>query len=291
MLVVAAHDPTATAALWVSFGSLAVSSVALLAGVAMHRQSGPRVRVVLGPMIMTDYGTIREKQPKLGWPADLNDQGTAPRRLELARITVTNIGRSPTMVDSIGLHTQAGWSGRKRAGHVSRPLPLGEFGGVTDFELRIEPGEYVTVFMFPWDLVHSRAVTAGRPIWVRASARVAGRRRLAKSPWRWRWTVTPAQLTMSGGPPTEEDVIYRRVWLDLQAKREPSPPVPICVHMDVLEAWQDRPAELSKREARVLITEAIGDQMIVRRMLAYDLVEDLEMAGFITDPVEDSAPG
>lgn len=156
--------------------SLLVSMLGVLSQVVLYRRSGGRLSVRFTPAVMTHLGTV-VTAPRGGWrslsepPLDEHDLW-----VDIAQITVGNLGRTVVWVSHIGL--DFGASGR--LGHRSRTVmtvrPIVLTGGVRDNSpLRLEPGQAVAMYVTVRDQLAWAACTRRRDrLLVRATLRVAG---------------------------------------------------------------------------------------------------------------------
>jgi hypothetical protein len=220
-------DPTA----WIA---LALSIFSILVTVLLRYLDGPRVRVRVRPVLLNVGlgGTYTYSGGR--WPIpELEAIGTMRKPdpgevIELAEIVIENAGRNAMTVYEVGFcwlgeRTNDQWW-RRRARHANVPTPIRPphapeaaqvFADGDRF--RIQPSDSVTLLVNYWDAVRAQRPTPNGEIELRASVRVAGKRRLKKSPWKRRWHIPDDAVTSVGTSKTMplRAVISRSIALSL----------------------------------------------------------------------------
>jgi hypothetical protein len=183
-------DQTAFA---IALVSIAISVVGLAWQLTLYRLSGARIRIRLTPVLMTHLGTIIQG-PEGRWPSlvpDIAGLREVDLWVELAKIDIANIGRTPIWVSGIGLDfgSESRLKPRRRLTMSLQPIRVN--ASLTDgAPTRLEPGQAVEMFV----PLMSSITTAERQlgmhgrITVRGTAVLAGRRP-KRSPWRRKMRV------------------------------------------------------------------------------------------------------
>jgi hypothetical protein len=208
------HITTAGAALAVS---LAVALWQLL----QWTLEGGRVRLRLRPATLDNLGTLHTG-PEPGWPSTL-PPGVSPASrwsVELAQLTIENLGRTAVTV-SAGLDFgRVSW--RRFGRWTIVPRVVAREGFSVERRVRLEPFDEVAFLFDLWSVLDpARGDPPPRPLTVRGTARVAGKRLSRRSPSWKRWTVRPGQLSLFPGPVDRAQVIYVSVWRDLETLTSP----------------------------------------------------------------------
>lgn len=179
--------------------ALAISLALVVWEILRYRLEGGRARVRMNAGLLTDYSLAQSGR---SWShlADMTkDQGGWP--LEVAVIEVENPSRTPITIGEVSLDF-----GRTGLFHLGRyrvsPRHLEGHGAVTGATKRLEPFDRCIFIFDVWQVLQPRgaaSVVPERPLDLRASVRVAGRRRLTRSPWWKRWPVAPGQVSFISG--------------------------------------------------------------------------------------------
>lgn len=198
-------DPTAVIA-------LILSIVGLLVTILLRYLDGPRVRIVVRPVLLGvgGGGTLTYFGGK--WPIPPSSIG-AKRQLprygevvELAEIVIENAGRHPMTVYEVGFRWFGGrrhwW--RRRVRHSVVPTPIRP-PWITDprtyatgDRFRIEPSDVTTVLVDYWSVVRANRPSPRGAIKLRGGVRVAGRRRMKQSSKKARWHIGDNAATSIG---------------------------------------------------------------------------------------------
>ncbi len=175
---------------------------------------GGRVRVRMTPGLLDDY--------KLQTASTWKNLGKAAAErggwhVEVAVIDVENLGRTPVTVSgvSLDLGPSKRWQPWQRWSIGPRPLEGHE--AVTARAYRLEPFDTVRYLYEVWPvLAPSLGEGPARPLRVRASLRVAGKRRPRRSPWRRGWRVRQGQVSLLSAPLEVGMAAYRAMWRHVQ---------------------------------------------------------------------------
>jgi hypothetical protein len=172
-----------------SAAALAVSSAAALWQYARWRLEGGRVWVRLVPGLVDEYSIGRG----VSW-SDLATPYKTGWHLEAAVIEVENPSRTAVSISNVSLDFGRG----RRKTYTVTPTPLKAPEASVGPVVRLEPFDRA-VFVYdvwqPLQATTTRSYDVPRPTTVRASVRVAGRRRRARSSWFGRWAVRPNQVS------------------------------------------------------------------------------------------------
>ena len=171
--------------------SIAISIVGLAWQLTLYVLSGARLRLRLHPVVMTHRGaTIQGSEGR--WPTKPPEAailGDGDLWLELAHLSVANIGRTVVWVSMIGLDfgRDAGWR-RVRTTVTLRPIAVA--GGVPDGSpARLEPGQAVEMYVPVTNAITTLGAGTGhKRLRLRATAVLAGRK-AKRSQWRRAWRV------------------------------------------------------------------------------------------------------
>lgn len=159
----------------------------------LYRLSGPRLRVKLEPALCKDgYKVV--SGPERGWNySSLRIYASDNWCLDLAKITVTNIGRAAVSTSAVGLDFGRNWWRYPWSRDVMVPHPVKISGGNAAKTVRLEPGSSIVEYSDVWPLLQNQLSYAHRGrITVRATVTAAGRR-AKRSRWRSRWSIEGAQ--------------------------------------------------------------------------------------------------
>jgi|GEM_PF-6848590 len=187
----------AIAAMWVWVGSVlaplllpVVPVLALLWAIQSYRRSGSVVRVELELGKLDAAGTLLRAKPA-AWsagkdPVEVLGAEIDSMNIDVAVVTVRNLGRTPATVTNVGLFT--GYQRRQPVHYGGVLLEPGETGG----RQRIEAHDS-RMFVFPvWGLVEkAREDLSRRALTVRAQV-TTGTGRLRRSSLRTRWRTAEA---------------------------------------------------------------------------------------------------
>lgn len=203
----------ATVAILVAAISAAVALTGLVWQLALFRLGGPRLQVRLRPAILDEHCVLHQG-PERGWgdgpPPSLTSK-VARLHVELADIKVVNIGRSPVRVEGIGLDFgRSSWRGGR---HSAVPRPIKTIGASAKTELRLDPGDSVSVFADFWRIAKPQQERNPRsPLVVRGTATRAGRRSTL-SPKRKRWAIQPEQDRLASHVRSDPETrAFQQLW-------------------------------------------------------------------------------
>lgn len=183
-------DEPKTAAI-IAIISACISLCALLWQLLLFKLSGPRLRVRLVPLVV-DIDDRWVQGNESGWQekqvAYIN-KTLVQWKIDVAKVTVLNNGRSPVSVSNIGLDLGADPWYRPWSRYAVALEPVDISDGVVNTTHRLESGSHVSYYFYAWRSIQSRLDELDRPaITVRGTLTVAGRR-VRRSPWRKRWRI------------------------------------------------------------------------------------------------------
>lgn len=134
---------TATIALLASITSATFTGIGLAWNIALYRLSGPRISVRLRPAKIDSESTLLEG-PDEGWSGENPTQfKTRKWTVDLAEITVTNVGRSPVSASNISLDVKRSTQKRSRKDHTVSGFPAKIYDGLEKNSARLDAGESV----------------------------------------------------------------------------------------------------------------------------------------------------
>ena len=193
-----------------------IAAMALVISVAVaiwemvkYLLEGGRVRVRMYAGLHSDYALFQA----LRWKSLLQ---RAKKRggwtVEVAVLEIENLGRTAVTVSepSLDLGRTRRWGlGRK----TISPRPVSAVDACTDRSIRLEPFDRVRFVFDVWQIL---APVSGeppkRPLKLRGSLRIAGKRFRRRSPFRHTWRVVPGQLTFDSEPVEIGMAAYRAMW-------------------------------------------------------------------------------
>jgi hypothetical protein len=174
-----------------------------------HLLEGGRVRVSLRPGLLSDHGLAQGDS----WPSvEKHHAERGGWNLEVAIVTVENIGRTAVTISNVSLLFQSRPWWRHRKPYAIVPVAEEAPGAMTASTHRLEPFDSATFVYDVWvglDWVNPRAPV--RPLSIRGSVKVAGKRRARRSPWRSRWRVTEGQQAFIEKNAEFDMLAYRRM--------------------------------------------------------------------------------
>jgi hypothetical protein len=202
--------------------SLAVSITGLFWQLAVYWLSGARLEVRLTPMVMNDFAaTLRG--PDRGWRRESLPPELHGRQfdvwVDLAVVTVTNVGRAPISVSDIGFDIGTQRPVRRWRRHTVQSWPFSVGSSTMSLhDVRLESGEATRVVMDPWVAIRRRReVRSDRPVILRATAHAAGRRMATRSRWIRRWKIPLDTLALwPHGDPTPRQAAFQEMWRRLK---------------------------------------------------------------------------
>lgn len=171
-----------------------------------------RVRVSLSHAVLDDH-LLAQHQPPHYPRSPAHDQlrETSDFDVELARVVVKNVGRTPIKISGISFDVgRISPLALERRTIALAPIPFK--GHATRAKARLEPFDETAVLLDVWAALHE-ALKAGRTVVLRASVQVSGQRSSTRSPWSQRWTVSPAQLSLRPWrSPEPATIAFEAVW-------------------------------------------------------------------------------
>jgi hypothetical protein len=182
--------------------ALGISVAVAVWNILQYRLAGGRVRVTLLAGLWDDYSLAAGRD----WPgliAAFGDRGGWT--VETAVIDIENTGRTAVTIAAPALDfgRSPRWRGKRRS---VTPRPLEAPGAVGSATHRLEPFDSVRYVYDLWQVMDDspfgRADRPPRPLRVRAAVKVAGKRRLCRSPWRRGWRVRDGQYGF--GPDSDQ---------------------------------------------------------------------------------------
>lgn len=204
-------------AIIISTVSAAITTGGLIWQITLYRLSGARLHVTLIPCILDSAGTIF-RGPAKGWT------GSGPQflaqlgkwNIELAEVSVTNIGRTPVSVHNIALDFgRVHPCGR----HTIQGTPLEFHGSSSENKHRLEPGDAVSVLFDLSQVVKSVRRSRSGKVVIRGTAQPVGRTP-RRSSWSRRWKlgsdVDVEAMLRPKETITPELRAYRALWRGLQ---------------------------------------------------------------------------
>ncbi len=139
-----------------------------------------------------------------GWP------------VEVAVVEVENRGRTPVTITSVALDLgrASKWRPWRRLAITPRPLRTDD--ATLAWRTRLEPFDNRRYVFDVWRVLEPSSGAAHarpmRPLRVRASVKVAGRRWRPMSSWRKGWPVAVGQVSLTGGAVEIGVAAYRSIW-------------------------------------------------------------------------------
>ncbi len=261
--------------------ALVVSVAVAVWQVWQHRLQGGRVRVKMRPIHVTDWGSLHSG-PERGWSRSREVAVSAPGRynVELAEITVENLGRTAVTVAEIGLDF-----GRPRwwrpGRHTVVPIPV-ELGSQysTARSVRLEPfDETVRLVDLLQQLPGVRDIQgSAKTIRVRASARVAGKRWRRRSALRKAWRLPPGCDSLwPRRSPSFSEVVYRVTWRHLRAPDQEGW-LSATLVASAIEPLFDGGRRPTQNELESKITEALEHHtaFVPPHMIAHGILRETE---------------
>ncbi|MFB9742565.1 hypothetical protein ACFFOU_15765 [Pseudonocardia sulfidoxydans] len=143
--------------------------------------------------------------------------------VDLARVTVTNIGRTAVSISPLELDFgRRTWWRSDRTGFSGFPVPIQE-GKAKNKRRRLEPGEAVDIYFDAWALIESaRQHAPGKKVQVRGKCAAVSRKPTLSSR-RLRWTISPeTECLRPYITVTPELRAFWALWCALARKRDAS---------------------------------------------------------------------
>lgn len=189
----------------------------------LYRLSGARIIVRLTPVILTiDHIVVRGHEKGFGYtpiPPEIT-KNLGEWTVDLAKVQVTNVGRTAVSVDDISLDVSRPWPRWSRGRHTVRGHPVKSDGCSTEERERLEPGDTVCVMFDVWPLIEGLQGRDADIVTVRGSAHPAGRRP-RRSPWRRRWRLPMEQRSfIDKAKPAPMLMAYQELWRSLRWDEE-----------------------------------------------------------------------
>lgn len=196
----------------ISLLALSLSVAVAVWQLLQYALEGGRVRVRMTPGLLGDYylhnANTWENLGKLaakrgGW------------HVEVAVIEVENLGRTAVTVSDVALDLGPLTWWRPWGRWWVVPLALEGHEAATMSKHRLEPFDSVRYIYEVWPVL-APSIGEGpqhkRPLRVRATVRVAGKRWRRLSPWRRGWRVLPRQVSLLPAPLEVGMAAYRAMW-------------------------------------------------------------------------------
>lgn len=206
---------TAEWALAVAFASAFLALGGLIWNLTLYWLSGSRINVELKPGALSHTVLIEGSENGLPKRRQLRSVPEFEWKhwIDVAVVTISNVGRTATSVSKIGLDFGARPRWQPWARFTMTSIPIALYQGIDKTEnVRLKPGESAVVIIDCWPLIqYARKGEEAVP--VRGTARPAGRR-AKRSPRRKRWVVDSSRdgiwpIIDEG----EADLgLYRLVW-------------------------------------------------------------------------------
>lgn len=198
--------------------------------------------------------------------------------IELSEVVIENVGRTAVTVSEFSLDFgRTRWWRWHRHTLAGFPVAYDDLATTTR-SLRLEPFDERTVLFDIWQLVNAaRKRRPGKTLRVRASVRVAGKRRRSRSLWRQSWSIpVDRQSLLPDNTPTFFEVIYRVAWRHLRSDSGPDV-YASTVAMSVEPLFDDgkRPTEEMLRDT---IEEALKhrEPFMPPHLIAHDILKATE---------------
>ena len=212
-LAATANEPDMVAR-YLAVAGLMLSIGSLCWQLLQFRLSGARIQVRLSPVVFTVHGhTMRG--PDGGWenapPSEFAEE-LRDGFIELAVITVVNMGRMPVSVSDITLdHGGARWRPWKRNATAMQRIPIHD-GKLGTGALRLEVRESADVYMDYLPVVKYLRTQPRPAKAIRGSATPAGRRRPKLSAFRKRWKLDAADRTPAWLKPDQRTMAFQELF-------------------------------------------------------------------------------
>ena len=240
-------------------------------------QEGARVRVKMRPGVLEDGALMTMGHPSSGHPGKINKRGLR-FGIEVALIEVENRGRSAVTIKDVAL--DLGRTNRWKLGRRTAMFQLLKFDGCeTETRIRLEQYDSATFLINMNHALWAVRGDASKPLSVRASARVVGKRTV-RSSWlkRWRFAAdTPPRIWLDE-PFDLAREIYRYLYKSLPESAElarlflPEIAMKIAEHIESGET-------LTRQSIEEVLKGALDAFKINEPLTtswAYDLVSELE---------------
>jgi hypothetical protein len=197
--------------------ALAVSASSFLWQVTTFRLSGSRIRIRLRPAFFMYNGTtVTFDHARRGWPASLRAEEIAlfdqQVGIEMARITVANLGRTVVHVGDLGIDFGRVKPGRRKSSLVMSLPPLALNNGLANGDpIRLEPGQSANIYV----AIRNTVGWAGQKVHrtsllMRGSASVAGFRSI-RSRRRLSWRVECSEAAFPHVKDGKPNQIFREI--------------------------------------------------------------------------------
>lgn len=213
-------DDPKTAAI-IAIISAGISLSALLWQLLLFKLSGPRLRVTLAPVVV-DVTDRWVQGNESGWQErqlPYIEKILTQWRMDVAKVTVLNKGRSAVTVSNIGLDLGPDPWYRPWSRFTVSLEPVDIIDGVVEKAHRLEPGSHVSYYFYAWRPIRSRLEEVDRSaVTVRGTLTVAGTR-VKRSPWRRRWHIDRSDWRLRQARPLEhlgaEIEAFEELWMRL----------------------------------------------------------------------------
>jgi hypothetical protein len=276
--------------------ALAISIAVALWNLVRYLLEGGRVRVRLRSGLLYDYALADADS----WPSLAKaTEGRGGWSAEVAVIDIENVGRTAVTISAVSLDLgPTSW--RPWARRTIGPMPLTAPEASTEARFRLEPFDRVRYVFDVWQVLSpstSRVTTPERPLRVRGSVRVAGKRGARRSPWRSAWRVVDGQVAFLPELVEIGMATYRAMWRHLRGDTF-AEITSIQAAIEVRENFPSDGPPPTKEALRIIIDSVhVGDQSPMAHLAAYYVAKELRT--FYAESVEeerelsgnDTAPG
>jgi hypothetical protein len=254
--------------------ALAISIAVALWQFVKYVLEGGRIRLEIRPGVVSCGGALLTG-PWAGW-TKLGVERLGPRgryNIEVAVITVANLGRTAVTVSDVGLDFgRSHWWTRHRHSISGQPVPF-EGLASTSRTARLDPFDERTYLFEVWSLINAaREGRTGKALRVRASVRVAGKRLRRRSSRRRGWRVVEEQDSLiRGHTQTQAETIYRIAWRHL--RQDGGPDVYASVVAAVVEELLEENPKPTKDELTKVVEEGLEhrEPFMPPQLIVYDL--------------------
>ena len=254
--------------------ALAISIAVALWNLVRYLLEGGRVRIRLRPGLLYEYAL-----------ADANTWGnlakmTASRGgwpVEVAVVDIENTGRTAVTISGVSLDFgRTSWRswGRRTIG----PFALEAPDATTSNTYRLEPFDRARYVFDVWQVLApstSRVDGPPRPLRVRGSVRVAGKRWARRSSWRTGWPVVGGQVAFIPDMVEIGLATYRAMWRHMRGKAF-AEMVSIETAIEVRRQFPaDGPPPSEEALREIIEAKHVGEQSPMSHMAAFYVAQEL----------------
>ncbi|TWD73478.1 hypothetical protein FB561_7371 [Kribbella amoyensis] len=224
--------------------------------------------------------------------------------VEMAEIEIENVSRNAVTISDVGIDFGTSrWYRRDRRSVVPRASKLGN--GSTETRIRLEPFDRVTFVLDVWQAIagvkSSRApVKSSFPRRLRATVRVAGKRRKALSPWRRGWVVKGDQIAFMDHTMKDSGIVAYQAIVRYMADHETGDAgmLAIPVALEIKKSFPlSGPPPTTEQIEEILLSQSElfkDNSKAQRRIDAYYIARDIESAyhqSKVLPPPEENGTG